>query len=118
MEQRSKPHEKRLLQPSHFGRRGTADFGVTDRKLMSSEIDHDRRGLMKLMLRMPALRGRLQLLSAANAEMLGLCGAFEDASSTLDRLRRENSPQDRATTKEYEALCEEIETQIIEMCIR
>jgi hypothetical protein len=101
-----------------FWPRRTVDLGATDRKPMSSEIDHNRRGLMKLMLRMPALRGKLQLLSAANAEMLGLCGAFEDASSTLDRLRRENSPKDWATTQEYEALCEEIETQIIEMCVR
>jgi hypothetical protein len=118
MEQRTEPHEKRLPQMSHFGRDRTADFGVTDRKPMSSETDQNRRGLMKLMLRMPALRGKLQLVSAANAEMLGLCGAFEEASSTLERLRRENSPKDWATTREYEALCEEIETQIIEMCIR
>jgi hypothetical protein len=85
---------------------------------MTAEADIERRGLMKLMLKMPALRGKLQLLSAANAELLGLCGAFEEASSTLDRLRKENVPMSSATINEYETLCEEIEAEILEICIR
>jgi hypothetical protein len=85
---------------------------------MTAEADIERRGLMKLMLRMPALRGKLQLLSAVNAELLGLCGAFDEASSTLERLRKENLPTNFAAISEYETLCEEIEAEIIEICIR
>lgn len=85
---------------------------------MTAEADIERRGLMKLMLRMPALRGKLQLLCAVNADLLGLCGAFEEASSTLDRLRKENLPMNFAAINEYETLCEEIEADIIERCIR
>ena len=85
---------------------------------MTAEADIERRGLMKLMLRMPALRGKLQLLSAANPELRGLCGAFEEASSTLERLRKENVPVNSTAINEYEILCEEIEAEIIEMCIR
>jgi hypothetical protein len=83
---------------------------------MPSETEHNRRGLVKLMLKMPALRGRLQILSATNPGVFGLCGAFEDASSTLERLRKEKSPADRAVVHEYETLCAEIEEEIIELC--
>ena len=85
---------------------------------MTAEAEVERRGLMKLMLRMPALRGKLQLLSAANPELLGLCGAFEEASSTLERLRKENVPSNSNAINEYETLCEELEAEIIEMCMR
>ena len=85
---------------------------------MSSEIEQNRRGLAKLMLRMPALRGRLQILSATNAGVFSLCGAFEEATSTLDRLRKEKSRVERSVIREYETLCEDIEREIIEMCGR
>jgi len=85
---------------------------------MQSDIDHERRGLMKLMLRMPALRGKLQLTSVTNPDMLSLCGAFEDASTMLERLRKERSPNNTSAITEYEILCEELEQEIIEMCIR
>jgi hypothetical protein len=83
---------------------------------MRDEIEHNRRGLVKLMLKMPALRGRLQILSASNPGAFSLCGAFEEASSTLDRLRKEKSPVDQAVVREYEVLCTEIEEEIIELC--
>jgi hypothetical protein len=85
---------------------------------MSFEIEQNRRGLVRLMLKLPALRGRLQILSATNAGVFSLCGAFEEASATLDRLRKENSQVDPAVIREYETLCEEIEREIIEMCGR
>ena len=85
---------------------------------MRSETEHNRRGLVKLMLKMPALRGRLQMLSATNAGVFSLCGAFEDASSTLDRLRKEKSFVDEAVVREYESLCDEIEKEIMEICAR
>jgi hypothetical protein len=85
---------------------------------MPTEADHNRRGLIKLMLKMPALRGKLQIVSASNADMFSLCGAFEEASTMLDRLRRENGRASPAVISEYESLCEEIEREIIEMCNR
>jgi hypothetical protein len=83
---------------------------------MSFEIEQNRRGLVKLMLKMPALRGRLQILSATNAGMFSLCGAFEEASTTLERLRKEKTQVDQAVVREYETLCDDIEREIIAMC--
>lgn len=68
------------------------------------------------MLKLPALRGQLQVLSAQNSTMLSLCDAFHDASSTLDRLRKDPKA-DGAMVLEYEALCMEIEGEIIEICL-
>ncbi|CAN7675130.1 hypothetical protein [Mesorhizobium sp. LjRoot246] len=82
----------------------------------TAENDHDRRGLIKLMLKMPALRGRLQILSATNPDLLSLCGAFEDASAMLERLRAEKGNGNRAAIAEYEELCVELENDIIRMC--
>jgi hypothetical protein len=80
--------------------------------------DHDRRGLFKLMLKMPALRGRLQILSIRDPEVLSLCGAFEDASSTLEILLKENKPSNREKIDEYQTICREIEDDIISLCSR
>lgn len=77
----------------------------------------DRRGLLKLMLKMPVLRGQLQILSARDAGLLSLCGAFDDASDTLERLRREGGEKNREVILEYENICAEIEHDIINMCI-
>lgn len=83
---------------------------------MPSETAHDRRGLLRLMLKMPALRGTLQILSATNSDLLGLCGAYEDASTALERLRKERGNANRAAIAEYEELCTDLETDIIRMC--
>jgi hypothetical protein len=85
---------------------------------MSTEAEHNRRGLMKLMLKMPALRGKLQVTSASNADMFSLCGAFEEASSMLDRLRRQGERASPAVLREYESLCDEIQQEIIDICSR
>ncbi len=76
-----------------------------------------QKGLWKLMLKLPALRGQLQILSARNTSLLALCDAFHDASSTLDTLRRDPSV-DNAIIREYETLCSEIEGEVIEICLR
>lgn len=85
---------------------------------MPVETEHNRRGLLKLMLRLPALRGRLRIVSATNADMFSLCGAFEDASSMLERLRREKTEANPSVVREYENLCHELEQEIIEICNR
>jgi len=71
---------------------------------------------MKLMLKMPALRGSLQVISRRNPEILNLCGAYEEASLMLERLVRENSPSNRARIEEYRNICREIEDEIISIC--
>ena len=60
---------------------------------MSTDSDENHRGLAKLMLKLPVFRGRLQMLSMRNEDFLSLCGAFEEASVTLERLRRENGEE-------------------------
>jgi hypothetical protein len=84
---------------------------------MSTDSDGNYRGLAKLMLKLPVFRGRLQMLSIRNEDFLSLCGAFEEASVTLDRLRREDGERNRHTIEEYENLCLEVEQEIINMCV-
>jgi hypothetical protein len=84
---------------------------------MSTDTDGNYRGLAKLMLRLPVFRGRLQLLSIRNDDFLSLCGAFEEASAMLDRLRRENGEKNRSAIEEYETICLEVEQEIIKMCV-
>lgn len=83
-----------------------------------AEADRNRRGLLNLMMRMPSVRGRLRLLCQENDGLLGLCGAYDDATSTLERLRKARRPADRSAIAEYEGLCREIEEEIIENCCR
>ena len=84
---------------------------------MSTDSDENYRGLAKLMLKLPVFRGRLQMLSIRNEDFLSLCGAFEEASVTLERLRRENGERNRLTIEEYETICVEVEQEIIKMCV-
>lgn len=71
---------------------------------------------MKLMLRLPAMRGQLQILSARNPSLLNLCDAFDDASVMLEKLRKDLSA-DKYLLDEYEKLCHDIESEVVELCI-
>lgn len=75
-----------------------------------------RRGLWRLMLRLPALRGRLQLLASRDEALSELFEAYEIASVTLQRLRTsgESLP---GRVSEYENICSEIESRIIQLCL-
>ena len=75
-----------------------------------------QRGLLKLMLKLPALRGQLQLLSVKNLSLSNLCEAYEEASSMLDR-QRKLDPLDHSMISEYELICREIEEEVISICI-
>lgn len=75
-----------------------------------------QRGLLKLMLKLPALRGQLQLLTAKNMPLASLCEAYDEASSMLDRQRRLD-PQDTSMVSEYELICREIEEEVISICL-
>ncbi|MDE1991093.1 MAG: hypothetical protein KGI75_01255 [Rhizobiaceae bacterium] len=74
----------------------------------------EQRGLWKLMLKLPALRGRLQLVAAHSQSVRGLCEAYDEASSMLERLRNSRVPSDKVMIAEYENICSEIETEIIQ----
>lgn len=75
-----------------------------------------QRGLLKLMLKLPALRGQLQLLSGKNMPLASLCEAYDEAASMLDRQRRRD-PQDTLMVAEYELICLEIEEEVISICL-
>jgi len=75
------------------------------------------RGLWRLMLKIPAIRGKLQILAARNTSIINLFEAYEDACVTLQRLRREPGEKNCPRVREYETICSEIETEIIDYCI-
>jgi hypothetical protein len=64
---------------------------------MSNGKDQSDLGLMKLMLRMPALRGRMQILTMWNAEFRSLCGAFDGFAETATTRTLESSLNTRAS---------------------
>ncbi len=77
-----------------------------------------QRGLLKLMLKLPAVRGRLQVLIAHDGSVESLCEAYEEASTALDRFRSSSREADRKMADEYETICVEIESDIIQSCLR
>jgi hypothetical protein len=76
-----------------------------------------QRGLWRLMLKLPAVRGRLQLISTRSASLEGLCEAYEDASVALERLRARSGASPDTLVEEYETICSEIENDVIKLCL-
>jgi hypothetical protein len=70
-----------------------------------------RRGLWRLMLRLPALRGQLQIVAAHNDDLNELFEAYEIAASALESFRREHN---KVRVEEYESVCSAIEGDIIQ----
>lgn len=68
------------------------------------------------MLKLPVLRGQLQLLSAKDSSLHSLCEAYDEATSMLDR-ERSGQLQDKAVLAEYELICREIEEEVIAICL-
>nr|QCL09266.1 hypothetical protein pC5.7b_399 [Rhizobium rhizogenes] len=77
-----------------------------------------QRGLWRLMLKLPSVRGRLQILAGKSEALDSLCEAYEDASSTLERALRERSDDKGPLVKEYQIICSEIETDVIAYCLK
>ncbi|MDP9734981.1 UNVERIFIED_ORG: hypothetical protein QE446_005124 [Rhizobium sp. SORGH_AS260] len=73
--------------------------------------DSARRGLWRLMLKLPALRGQLQIIAAQTTDLNELFEAYEMAASALERFRKE---EDRTRVREYETVCSAIEEDIIQ----
>jgi hypothetical protein len=76
-----------------------------------------QRGLWRLMLKLPALRGRLQILVQKTGSLWDICEAYEDASVTLERLRNAPGEDNCPLVREYEAICAEIEAEVIQYCL-
>ncbi|MBP2444536.1 hypothetical protein [Rhizobium leguminosarum] len=68
------------------------------------------------MLKLPAVRGQLQLLATRDDPVQGLCEAYEDASAALDGFRSRER-RDFAVISEYETICAEIESDVIRLCL-
>ncbi len=82
---------------------------------MSQEADQNRRGFTKLMLKLPILRADLKLLAQQNQYFMGLCGAYDEATATLERLRKSERQADADVIAEYEAICVDIEREVTMM---
>ncbi|KQS84470.1 MULTISPECIES: hypothetical protein [unclassified Rhizobium] len=76
-----------------------------------------QRGLHRLMLKLPAMRGKLQGLAAGRSPPIDLFEAYEDACVTLHMLHRRPAETDYTLLREYETICLEIEAEIIECCL-
>ena len=73
-----------------------------------------QRGLWRLMLKLPAVRGRLQLLASKSRSLTDLFEAYEEASLALERLMRQPGDEHCPMVTEYETICAEIESDIIQ----
>jgi hypothetical protein len=83
-----------------------------------SEAQANRRGLLRLMLRIPELRDQLREVVARDDDALSLCGAFEDASATLEQMRMDETRRHADILVEYEDICRQIEDEIRMICLR
>lgn len=79
--------------------------------------DNKQLGLLRLMLQLPAVRGQLQLLSASNASVAGLCVAYGEASEMLERQRRLGG-RDKDLVAEFESICRGIEEDVLAICLK
>lgn len=73
-----------------------------------------QRGLWRLMLKLPAIRGRLQLLASKSRSLNDLFEAYEEASLALERLMRQRGDEHCPMVTEYKTICAEIESDIIQ----
>lgn len=81
---------------------------------MSADQEQTVRGVKRLMLKIPVLRGPLEILSRSHREVQALCGAFDDASTALEQLRRRGC--DPSIIQDYEQICSEIEEDVVNIC--
>lgn len=72
-------------------------------------------GLLKLMMRLPALRGELQIIHGHDAILKDLADAYDEASRTLTELRGDPGSSMKLL-KEYESVCADIESDVVKLC--
>lgn len=79
-------------------------------------VDARHRGLLKLMVKLPSVRGRLQMIAARPAALGELFEAYDTATHTLEELERKGSATDELI-HEYRTICTEIETDVVRYCL-
>ncbi|MGV2101241.1 hypothetical protein [Rhizobium sp. 21-4511-3d] len=77
-----------------------------------------QRGLWRLMLKLPAMRGRLQLLAAKSSSLNDLFEAYDEASATVERMSRDRARDECPLLEEYETVCAEIESDVIHYVLK
>jgi hypothetical protein len=76
-----------------------------------------QRGLLKLMLKLPAVRGPLQILSGRSTSLSGICEAYDDATDMLEKLQAGRVKGGDSLLDEYRTICSEIEDDVIRRCL-
>lgn len=75
-----------------------------------------RRGLWKLMLRVPEARGQLQIAAFRENALFDLCAAYDDATAMVEKLRSGGMNWEPAILDEYETICAELEAEALSYC--
>lgn len=83
----------------------------------ASRKEMTQRGLLRLMLKLPSVRGKIQLLASHSRPFQELCEAYGEAASTLDKLEKGQLVEHDGMLAEYRATCAEIEVEVIEFCL-
>ncbi len=76
-----------------------------------------QRGLWRLMLKLPAIRGRLQLIAAHSTHLNGMFEAYEEAYLALQKFQKERDNTDCPLIAEYEMLCSDIESDVLSVVL-
>ncbi|UVC06643.1 hypothetical protein IHQ71_15365 [Rhizobium sp. TH2] len=76
---------------------------------------HVSKGLLRLMVRLPAIRGELQIIHGRDELIRDLTEAYGDAIETLAGLQS-NPVSQRGLIREYETICADIEEEIVRRC--
>lgn len=82
----------------------------------SIKLSKARLGLGKLMMKLPALRGEIQLLASQHETLEDLCEAYEEACEMLHTIRLSRQI-DNNLLQEYDRICIDIESDVINYCI-
>lgn len=75
-----------------------------------------RRGLRRLMLRLPSSREKLRALKEPSTGLSSLAEAYEDASVMYFSLLRSGDAADPTLVREYGQICREIEDDVARYC--
>jgi hypothetical protein len=73
------------------------------------------KGLLKLMIKLPAFRGELQIIHGHDRSLQELTEAYHDATEMLKKLYG-NPAADSQLLREYEIICGDIESEVIDLC--
>jgi hypothetical protein len=85
----------------------------TDKDLLYNNISKAKRGRIKLMLKLPAIRSHLIRLIGDPID--DLAEAYDEATEMLDELRRNNAKY-VVLLKEYKTICSDIEHDVVKYC--